>query len=120
MIIVHHLQVSQSERVIWLLEELGLPYELKSYPRDPQTRLANPVFAELNPVGQAPVIQDGPLTMAEFGAIMTYIMETYGRGNMGIAAGAPNYADYVYWFHYGPGSFSPAAVQNLDGEPRAG
>jgi glutathione S-transferase len=95
------------------MEELGLPYELKSYPRDPQTMRAHPVFAELNPVGQAPVIQDGDVTMAESGAILTYILEKYGDGKLRIAPGAPNYADYVYWFHYANGSFAPLAIQNL-------
>ena len=95
------------------MEELGLPYELKSYPRDPQTRRAHPAFAELNPVGQAPVIQDGEITMAESGAILTYILETYGGDRLRIAPGSPGYADYVYWFHYANGSFAPLAIQNL-------
>ena len=113
MITIHHLLVSQSERVIWLMEELGLPYELKSYARDPQTMRAHPIFAELNPVGQAPVIQDGGVTMAESGAILTYILEKYGDGKLRIAPGAPGYADYVYWFHYANGSFAPLALQNI-------
>lgn len=110
MITVHHLLVSQSERVIWLMEELGLQYELKSYPRDPNTMLAHPIFAQLHPIGQAPVIQDGDVTMAESLAIFTYILDLYGEGKLRIAPGQPGYADFVYWYHYSNGGLMPAAM----------
>jgi glutathione S-transferase len=126
MIVIHHLLVSQSERIIWLMEELGLPYELKSYRRE-ATMAAPPVFRELNPVGQAPVIQDGEVTLAESLAIMTYILETYGEGRLRIRAGEPGFADYLYWFHYSVGSLMPRAMQHMaaarmppaDDDPRA-
>jgi len=113
MIIVHHLLNSQSERVIWLMEELGLPYDLKSYPRDPATQLAHPVFLELHPIGQAPVIQDGDVTLAESLAIFTYVLDLYGNGKLRIAPGKPGYADFVYWYHYSNGGLMPAAMQVL-------
>src|SRR5271154_4868403 len=84
MITIHHLLVSQSERVIWLMEELGLPYDLKSYPRE-NSGLAPPIFRELHPLGSAPVIQDGEVTMAESLAIFTYILDLYGDGKLRIA-----------------------------------
>lgn len=113
MITVHHLLVSQSERVIWLMEELGLAYELKSYPRDPATQLANPVFQQLHPIGQAPVIQDGDVTMAESLAIFTYVLDLYGEGKLRIAPGQPGYPDFVYYYHYSNGGLMPAAMQPL-------
>lgn len=112
MITIHHLLISQSERIIWLMEELGLPYELKSYPREP-TMMAPPVFRELHPVGQAPVIQDGDITLAESLAIMTYILETYGEGRLRVRAGEPGFADYLYWFHYSVGGLMPRAMQHM-------
>ena len=127
MIMIHHLLVSQSERVIWLMEELGLPYELKSYPRDKETRLAPPVFRELHPIGSAPVIQDGAVTMAESSAIFTYILDLYGKGQLRIAPGQPHYADFVYWFQYANAGLMPQVMQRLmaaragvpDSNPRA-
>ena len=113
MITIHHLLVSQSERVIWLMEELGLEYELKSYPRNPQTRLADPVFLKLHPLGAAPVIQDGDVTMAESSAIFTYILDLYGNGKLRIAPGQPGYADFVYWFQYANAGLMPQAMQNM-------
>ncbi len=113
MITIHHLLVSQSERVIWLMEELGLEYELKSYPRNPQTSLADPIFLQLHPLGAAPVIQDGEVTMAESSAIFTYILELYGNGQLRIAPGQPGYADFVYWFQYANGGLMPQTMQNM-------
>jgi glutathione S-transferase len=112
MITVHHLLVSQSERVIWLLEELGLPYELKSYPRA-ATGMADPIFQQLHPTGNAPVIQDGAVTLAESLAIFTYILEMYGAGKLRIAPGAPHYADFVYWFHYSNAGLMPLMMHHL-------
>lgn len=113
MITIHHLLVSQSERVIWLMEELGLDYQLKSYPRNPQTRLADPVFLQLHPLGSAPVIQDGDVTMAESSAIFTYILDLYGNGKLRIAPGQPGYADFIYWFQYANAGLMPEAMQNM-------
>jgi glutathione S-transferase len=112
MITIHHLLVSQSERVIWLMEELGLPYELKSYPREP-SGLAPPIFRQLHPLGGAPVIQDGDVTMAESLAIFTYILDLYGEGKLQIAPGQPGYADYTYWFNYANAGLMPQAMQHL-------
>ncbi|HSB96722.1 MAG TPA: glutathione S-transferase family protein [Spongiibacteraceae bacterium] len=112
MITVHHLLVSQSERVIWLLEELGLRYELKSYPRTAQG-LADPVFLQLHPLGNAPVIQDGDVTMAESSAIFTYILDLYGNGKLSIAPGQPGYADFTYWFNYPNAGLMPQAMHHL-------
>lgn len=112
MITVHHLLVSQSERVIWLLEELGLPYELKSYPRE-ATLAAPAVFHALHPLGNAPVIQDGAVTLAESLAIFSYILELYGNGQLRIAPGQPGYADYLYWFHYANAGLMPQAMYQL-------
>jgi len=112
MITIHHLLVSQSERVIWLMEELGLPYELKSYPRQPNY-MAAPEFLALHPLGQAPVIDDGDVRLAESLAIVTYILELYGNGALRIAPGEPGYADYVYWMAYSIGGLAPQAMQYM-------
>jgi glutathione S-transferase len=111
-ITLHHLLMSQSERIVWLLEELDLPYALKSYPRD-ANGLADPAFLALNPLGQAPVLQDGDVTMGECLAIATYIFDLYGDGGLRIAPGQAGYADYVYWFHYANAGLQPQAVLNL-------
>src|SRR5271155_5795599 len=126
MITIHHLLVSQSERVIWLMEELGLPYDLKSYPRE-NSGLAPPIFRELHPLGSAPVIQDGEVTMAESLAIFTYILDLYGDGKLRIAPGKPGYADFTYWFHYANAGLMPQMMQHMfslmapsaEGDPRA-
>jgi glutathione S-transferase len=110
MITVHHLLVSQSERVIWLMEELGLPYELKSYPRQ-SSGLADPAFLQLHPLGGAPVIQDGSVTMAESLAIFRYVLDLYGNGKLAIAPGMPGYPDFTYWFHYSNGGLMPMVLQ---------
>lgn len=112
MITVHHLLVSQSERVLWLLEELGLPYELKSYPREP-TLAAPAVFRELHPIGSAPVIQDGDVTLAESLAIFSYVLDLYGGGRLRIAPGQPGHADFLYWFHYANAGLMPQAMYQL-------
>jgi glutathione S-transferase len=118
MITVHHLLVSQSERVIWLMEELGLPYDLKSYPRQ-SSGMADPIFPKLHPIGAAPVIQDGDVTMGESLAIFRYILDLYGNGKLMIAPGKPGYADFVYWFHYSNGGLMPMILQVFFG-PRFG
>ncbi|HKU15756.1 MAG TPA: glutathione S-transferase family protein [Steroidobacteraceae bacterium] len=107
MLTVHHLGVSQSERIVWLCEELSVPYELRRYDRDPVTRLAPPEFKALHPFGVAPVITDGALVLAESGAIIEYIIVRYGKGRLTVRPDAPNYADYLFWFHFANGSMMP-------------
>ncbi len=110
MLVVHHLGVSQSDRIVWLCEELGVPYELVRYERDPRTRLAPASYRALTPFGTAPVITDGDLVLGESGAIVEYVIETYGEGRLKIRPGDPSWADYVFWFHFANGSLMPAAV----------
>lgn len=112
MLIVHHLATSQSERIPWLCEELEIPYELVRYERDPGTRLAPREYKALHPLGMAPVIEDGNLRLAESGAIIEYLIHTYGGGRLAIAPGAPNYPDYLFWLHFANASFLPALVSH--------
>ncbi|MBM3601469.1 MAG: glutathione S-transferase [Alphaproteobacteria bacterium] len=104
MLTVHHLGVSQSERIVWLCEELGIDYKLERYDRDPVTRLAPAALKALHPMGTAPVITDGDLVMAESGAIIEYIIATYGKGRFKVAPDHPDFAQFIYWFHFGNGS----------------
>jgi glutathione S-transferase len=104
MIIVHHLNNSRSQRVLWLLEELGVPYEVKRYERDADTMLAPPELRAIHPLGKSPVITDGDKTVAETGAIVEYILETYGQGRLIPAAGTAERLRYTYWLHYAEGS----------------
>lgn len=104
MIVVHHLNNSRSQRVLWLLEELGLPYEIKRYERDAQTMLAPPELKAIHPLGKSPVITDGDKTIAETGAIVEYILETYGEGRLIPAPGTPERLRFTYWLHYAEGS----------------
>ena len=113
MLTVHHLGISQSERIVWLCEELGIPYELKRYERDPVTRLAPAEYKALHPVGTAPIISDGDVVMPESGAIMDYIIAKYGKGRLSVSADKPNFADYVFWFHYANGSMMPNLMMNM-------
>jgi glutathione S-transferase len=105
MIVVHHLDLSRSHRVLWLLEELGLPYEVRPYRRDAQTLLAPPELREVHPLGKSPVITDGGFTLAESGAILEYLAEREGR--LAPATGTPERARYLYWLHYAEGSLMP-------------
>ena len=104
MLIVHHLGKSQSERIVWLCEELGLPYELKQTARDPVTMLAPADYKALHPIGAAPVIIDGDLVLAESGAIVEYISGKYGNGRLVVPPSHPNFADFLYWFHFANGT----------------
>lgn len=113
MLIVHHLGVSQSDKVVWLCEELGLDYELKFYARDSVTRLAPAEYKALHPAGTAPTIQDGDVTLAESAAVFEYILGKYGAGRLTVAPDAPNYADYLYWFHYAAGTVQPAMLVEI-------
>jgi glutathione S-transferase len=104
MIIVHHLNNSRSQRVLWLLEELGVPYEVKRYERDKTTMLAPPELKAVHPLGKSPVITDGDRTVAETGAIIEYILERYGNGRLIPAPGSDARLRYTYWLHYAEGS----------------
>lgn len=107
MLTVHHLGVSQSERILWLCEELGIPYEMKRHHRLPVTRLSPPELAALHPMGAAPVITDGDVMLAESGAVMEYIINKHGGGRLALGPGHPDYAQYLYWFHFANASFQP-------------
>ncbi|HAW24399.1 MAG TPA: glutathione S-transferase, partial [Pseudomonas sp.] len=113
MITLHHLEHSRSQRVLWLLEELQLPYEIKRYTRDPQTMLAPPELKQVHPLGKSPVITDGDLTLAESAAILEYLVERYGEGRLAPAAGTPEYLRYRYWMHYAEGSAMPPLLLRL-------
>lgn len=113
MLVVHHLGKSQSERIGWLCEELGVPYELKCYARDPVTMLAPPEYKALHPIGAAPVIQDGELVLAESGAIIEYILARYGNGRLAPVPGQPAFADYLYWSHFANATLQPAMGRNM-------
>jgi glutathione S-transferase len=113
MLTVHHLGRSQSERIVWLCEELGLDYELKRYERDPATRLAPPQYKALHPIGTAPVITDGDVVLGESGAIIEYIIGKYGGGRLARHADHPQFASYLYWLHYANGSFQALLHRTL-------
>jgi glutathione S-transferase len=113
MITVHHLEDSRSQRVLWLLEELGVPYEVRRYERDKQTRLAPPELLQVHPLGKSPVITDGEVTVAETGAIVEYLVDTYGQGRLRPAAGTPEFLRYRYWLHFAEGSAMPYLVMKL-------
>ena len=113
MIIVHHLNNSRSQRVLWLLEELSIEYEIKRYQRDQKTMLAPPELRQVHPLGKSPVITDGGLTLAESGAIIEYLVERYGNGRLVPAAGTPEKLRYNYWLHYAEGSIQPMLLMKL-------
>jgi len=113
MIVVHHLNNSRSQRILWLLEELGLPYEIKQYQRDPKTMLAPPELRAVHPLGKSPVITDGAVTVAESGAIIEYLLETYGEGRLVPPAGTPDKRRFTYILHYAEGSAMPPLLLKL-------
>jgi len=104
MLTVHHLGKSQSERIVRLCEELEIPYELKRYARDAKTMLAPPDYKALHPIGAAPVITDGDLVLAESGAVVDYIMAKYGNGRLALRPDDPDFAQFLYWFHFANGT----------------
>lgn len=104
MLTIHHLNISQSERIIWLLEELGLLYELRMYQRDPVTQLAPTELRSIHPLGSAPVLCDDEIVIAESGAIIEYVLARYGDGRLTVPVKSSQYPDYLYWFHYANGS----------------
>ncbi len=113
MLIVHHLQNSRSQRILWLLEELELDYEIKRYQRDKVTSLAPPELRAVHPLGKSPVITDGDVTVAESGLIVEYLIETYGNGRLMPAVGTPEHMQYRYWMHYAEGTFMPLMLISL-------
>ena len=113
MIIVHHLNNSRSQRILWLLEELDLEYEVKRYDRDPKTMLAPASLREVHPLGKSPVITDDGLTLAESGAIVEYLVDRYGDGRLAPPLGTPERLRYTYWLHYAEGSAMPPLLLNL-------
>jgi glutathione S-transferase len=114
MIIVHHLNNSRSQRVLWLLEELELPYEIVHYQRDPKTMLAPPTLRAVHPLGKSPVVTtDEGLTLAESGAVVETLIERYGNGRLAPAAGTPEALRYRYWLHYAEGSAMPPLLLKL-------
>jgi glutathione S-transferase len=104
MLTLHHLNDSRSQRILWLLEELGTPYEIKRYQRDAVTRLAPPELAAVHPLGKSPVIVDGDLRIAESGAIVDYLIRHHGRGALMPAQGSADHEAYLEWLHYAEGS----------------
>ena len=104
MIVVHHLNDSRSQRVLWLLEELGAPYEIQHYVRNASTRLAPPELMAIHPLGKSPVLQDGGRTLIESGAIVDYLLRHHGQGRLQPAAGSDDFEAYNQWLHYAEGS----------------
>ncbi len=113
MLVVHHLNDSRSQRILWLLEELGAPYEIKPYARDATTRLAPPELKQVHPLGKSPVITDGDITIAESGAIVDYIQRKYGAGRLGPPAGEAASEKYKEWLHYAEGSAMLPLMLNM-------
>jgi glutathione S-transferase len=107
MLTIHHLGHSQSERIVWLCEELGIPYELRHYQRDAVTRLSPPELKALHPLGAAPLIEDDGLLLAESAAIVEYIIARHGGGRLRFELGHPDYPAYLYWFHFSNGNLQP-------------
>ena len=113
MITVHHLENSRSQRVLWLLEELGLHYDVRRYARDRKTLYAPPELALVHPLGKSPVITDGDITVAESGAIIEYLIDTHGQGRLRPAQGTAEQRRYTYWLHFSEGSLMPPMLMKL-------
>ena len=113
MLTVHHLENSRSQRVLWLLEELGLPYEIVKYARDPQTMLAPPALLKVHPLGKSPVVTDDATTVAESGAIVEYLIERHGAGRLVPPAGTSEHLRWRYWLHFAEGSAMPPLLLEL-------
>jgi len=114
MITVHHLNNSRSQRILWLLEELGLPYEIRRYQRDAKTMLAPPELLKVHPLGKSPVITDGEVTVAESGAIVEYLLDTYGESSgLRPPRGGADHRRYTYWLHFAEGSAMPPLLMKL-------
>ncbi len=113
MLTIHHLGHSQSERILWLCEELGVPYEMVKHERDPVTILSPPALKALHPIGAAPVIQDDGLLLAESAAIVDYIVAKHGGGRLRLGPDHPDFANYLYWFHFANGNLQPVLGRSL-------
>jgi len=113
MLVLHHLENSRSQRILWLLEELGVDYRVQRYARDPVTSLAPPELSAVHPLGKSPVITIDGDTVAESGAIIEYLLDRYGDGRLRPAAGTPERLAYTYWLHYAEGSFMPLMILSL-------
>ena len=113
MLKIHHLGHSQSERIIWLCEELGLPFELQHYTRDPITRLSPPELKAQHPLGAAPLLEDGELLLAESAAIVEYLIVKHGGGRFKPGPEHADYADFLYWFHFSNGNLQPLLLRFL-------
>lgn len=113
MLTLHHLENSRSQRILWLLEELGVDYQIKYYKRDPKTSLAPPELLALHPLGKSPVITDGDIMLAESGAIIEYLVGAYDDGRLLPPAGSPQRLAYTYWLHYAEGTFMPLMILSL-------
>jgi glutathione S-transferase len=113
MLVVHHLNNSRSQRILWLLEELEVPYEVVRYQRDAKTMLAPPSLLAIHPLGKSPVITDDEITVAESGAIVEYLVDRYGKGRLIPPTGSPERLRYGYWLHYAEGSLMPPLLLKL-------
>ena len=113
MLTIHHLGKSQSERIVWLCEELAVPYVLKHHTRDAVTNLSPPELRALHPLGAAPVITDGELVLAESGAIVEYIIAKHGGGRLALGPTHPDFAQYLYWFHFANSNLQPVMGRNM-------
>lgn len=113
MLTVHHLGKSQSERIVWLCEELEIPYQLKRYTRDPVTMLAPANYKALHPIGAAPVVTDGDLVLAESGAVVEYIIAKYGNGRLTLSSSQRDFAQYLYWYHFANGTLQANMGRNM-------
>ena len=113
MLLVHHLNDSRSQRVLWLLEELGVPYEVKHYQRDAKTLRAPAELRAVHPLGRSPVISDGETTIAESGTIVEYLVDRYGAGRLRPPPGTPEHLRYRYWMHFAEGSLQPQLMLKL-------
>jgi glutathione S-transferase len=113
MLTVHHLGKSQSERIVWLCEELEIPYRLERYARDPVTILAPADYKALHPIGAAPVITDGDLVLAESGAVVEYIIAKYGNGRLALQPDHAGFAPFLYWFHFANGTLQAQMGRNM-------
>jgi glutathione S-transferase len=104
MITIYHLENSRSERMIWLMEELALPYELQRFPREPVTMMAPAAYRALHPIGKSPIISDGATVLIESGAIVEYIVNRYGNGRLTVPVDSPDYARFIQWMHFSEGT----------------
>ncbi len=107
MLVIHHLGRSQSERIVWLCEELGLPFELRRHERDPETILSPPELAGLHPMGAAPVVEVDGLLLAESAAVVEYLARRHGGGRLFVPPEDPGFAEFLYWFHFSNGNLQP-------------